>query len=1472
MRAFSRIMGVVWAGCLSMGCLSMGMFSMGAATANAAYGPVTVPTPLQPWQDWVMQDQAAYPCPFSLQDFETRVCAWPTSLNLDIERSGAGFSQHWQVYQAGYVALPGGDKVWPQEVMLNGKPAPIIVKDQHPFVYAAAGSTEIKGRLRWTELPDAISLPVDTALLTVTRNGERVVFPNLDAEGRFWLKQPQVEETQAPAQEEQVTVRVYRHLTDNVPFEVETLVEAEVSGKPREVVLGPALLPGYQLQSFSAQLPARLEEGGLLRAQLRAGLWQFRVTGHRTEAVTDVTKPASTAPWPDDEIWVFQPETHLRTVRVEDVDALDPQQTTLPDEWRQWQAYRLTSEQPLKLAVLRRGDPEPSPNQFNLEKTLWLDFSGGGWTIRDELSGQVNRHWRVQTDGQMSLGEANVNGQPQVITRLADQNDANRSNDGVEVRNGSLRLNAVSRIEAEGAPRHWMLSVSGWQEDFQQLSARINLPPGWQLLTAGGVDNASPTWLGNWSVWDVFLLLIAVAAVGKVLGWRWSVVALVALGLVYPESAVLLFLVLNLVAALALSRLLEAGRLRTVIDAYGRLSAFVLVMAILPFVVEQVRLAIYPQLQHASSRISDLGRYDSYSSLSSAAPAAAMAPAEADSAQEAGMVEEMPSSAPEPKRAEPLRKPRDARIMTMSGAASAQRAAQKEIQQEIDPQQAAQTGPGLPRWGWESASLSWSGPVAEGQTVDLWLLGPTENRVLALLRVVLLAVLVAALLGVQRKNGQWHWVPTFLRGSTPGKTDGTTQTTTQAATPTTTQVSASVLAVMLVFGLAGHSPSAQAEEAPSASSAATSLPDNSLLETLRERLWNARNCTPDCVGIETVNVQIEGTRLTLSLGVGALEEVELPLPDSQGQWQPQSVVIDGASELAMRRQDGIYSVVVPKGAQRITLSGPLRQRDAFQLSFAQAAHNVSVQAPGWNVQGIDQGQLTGGALLFAPEIVEKRREETPTLTQEPAPAFVTVNRNLRLGLTWQIVTQVVRVAPEQGAVQLEIPLLAGESVLTRDIDVSNGKARVALKANQSSVEWVSNLEPVAQLTFTAAQTAQWVETWSADISPLWHVDFEGIDPLKSQGSLQWRPTFRPYPGETLTLHIQKPAAKPGATATIDQVSLSANPGARESSFRLDLHVRTSKGGEQRLTLPEGIHLTEVLLDGQAQASEEANRNVVLQVAPGDHQVSAEWRSDDAMKGHWVTPLVSLSEEVARNVDLTVNVPEGRWVLFVGGPAIGPAVLFWGMALVLLVVAVILGKLPLSPLKSWQWVLLVLGFSTGSWFGLTVVALWFFALAWREKHLPELSETQFNLLQLALVGLTIFALAAFVEAIPAGLLGTPDMDISGNGSSMGQLNWYQDVMQQTLPQAWVISVPLWTYRALMLLWSLWVAVTMLRWLPWAWKAYSTQGYWRSSPRKPRPPKGNLRKGTQATSPDAAAAQPSPASAGDNVQPVSPPGRD
>jgi hypothetical protein len=69
-----------------------------------------------------------------------------------------------------------------------------------------------------------------------------------------------------------------------------------------------------------------------------------------------------------------------------------------------------------------------------------------------------------------------------------------------------------------------------------------------------------------------------------------------------------------------------------------------------------------------------------------------------------------------------------------------------------------------------------------------------------------------------------------------------------------------------------------------------------------------------------------------------------------------------------------------------------------------------------------------------------------------------------------------------------------------------------------------------------------------------------------------------------------------------------------------------------------------------------------------------------------------------------------------------------------------------------------------------------------------------------------------------------MNIVGNGSDRNLLRWYQDYSPSSLPQAWLLSIPLFWYRLAMLAWALWLSFTLLGILRYGWQAFSAPVLW------------------------------------------------
>ena len=136
-------------------------------------------------------------------------------------------------------------------------------------------------------------------------------------------------------------------------------------------------------------------------------------------------------------------------------------------------------------------------------------------------------------------------------------------------------------------------------------------------------------------------------------------------------------------------------------------------------------------------------------------------------------------------------------------------------------------------------------------------------------------------------------------------------------------------------------------------------------------------------------------------------------------------------------------------------------------------------------------------------------------------------------------------------------------------------------------------------------------------------------------------------------------------------------------------------------------------------------------------------------------------------------------------------------------------------------LLSLGVATQSLAVLVLMAAWFAALRWR-GYQSGWAGTRYKALQLGLILLSLATLGMLLGTIPQGLLSEPNMRIYPE--HYGNLSWYSDFTTGPLPQAWVVSVPMWVYRVSMLAWSLWIAFALTSWLKWGWQQLGAGGFW------------------------------------------------
>lgn len=1343
-----------------------------------------VPQALEPWIDWVMQRNPEASCPVNY-DNDARRCVWPGTLELAIDPKGARFEQNVTVLSESRFTLPGSPRQWPSQVRVDGRITSVVNQKSKPTIVLPVGQHQIEGSFDWTAVPNSIQLGGGTGIVKLTVNGEVVVQPDR-RKSQLWLRKTG-DRQPAKAPEDALSIEVFRQIADGQPLQVNTEIALQVSGKPREISFPQVMLADGIALSLRSRLPARLEPDGSLRIQVRPGKWAVRITERHRGAVDSLRSPQRDGRWPDQEIWVWDAAPEIRSAEVSGPDQIDPRQVSVPSDWQGLPTYKMPAGQAFKIKTLRRGDPTPEPDQFRLSRDLWLDYDGGAFAVRDRIDGRLTSTWRINADDRLQVGQISIDGRPQFITRAGDD-----ASSGVEVRRGRLKLVADSRIamvEPSGyGPLLSDIPAIGWQHDFQGVKTVLHTPPGWRVLAATGVDGAPGTWLEAWSLYDLFLVLIVAVAAGRLWGWHWALLSGLLLALTWhePDAPRIAWL-----AALAPIGLLKAinttGRLSQVLQVVRGLSLLVLILITLPFVVEQARSTLHPQLESTYNPHAPMHRRASAAIEKEAAePTAAHDDAENGSTVSAP--QESVSSSKYTRRS----------VKKIRNALKNKARADLRTQQTVDPKAVVQTGPGMPDWKWRSTRLSFNGPVLADQNVSLVMLSPTWRKIWQVTMLVLMGLMIWRLIGWRSgggKNGSWHWQP------------------------------AAVLLVAVQF-----TPAEAAE-----------FPPEKLLQELEQRLLEQPTAAPRAA-LPAMDIKIDSERLDLTLQVQTLQRTAVPLPADMRRLMPSRILLNGepAGNRTLSDDSARLWILVPEGQHAITLAFQLPQVNQFELALPLVPNNVVVEQTGWQVSGLNQDGVPGAQLTFVRE-QKASAAALKTLRPTDLPPLLSVVRTLRLGLTWQIETKVTRISPRGAPISVSIPLLDGESVITEKVSVKDHQVQARFSARAREFKWQSVLTPDAQITLKAPDNPTWNETWQLEASPIWRVEPSGIAPVFHQDSkANWLPTWKPWAGETVTLDVSRPAGIGGQSKTIDKVKLRVTPGIRAVDTTLEFTLRSSRGDQHTINLPDQAVLQQVNINGKNRSIRPENNQLILPIVPGSQSIRLQWREDRDIQTQWRGPVVNLGHDYV-NARIAVSFPKNRWVLWTSGPTLGPAILIWGVLGVMLVLSVILGRLGARtangaalPLGIISWFLLAVGLSQVTVLAMIVVAAWLFVLQARPALGASVSRWAFNGMQVGIGLLTITALGILLAAVQNGLLGHPDMQVSGYGSSASRFNWYADRGNSILPQVGVISVPLTWYRVLMLSWALWLAWSLLNWLRWGWVQFSDGGLWRPFVRKAKSP--------------------------------------
>ncbi len=913
------------------------------------------------------------------------------------------------------------------------------------------------------------------------------------------------------------------------------------------------------------------------------------------------------------------------------------------------------------------------------------------------------------------------------------------------------------------------LPAVGFNEDVKSLRATLMLPPGWTLLTSSGVDSARDAWLTSFELFEFFFAVVICLAVTKLTRWYWGLIAGATLLLCHGESDAPRYIWAAIVLLWALRTVARAWLLRALSIAWLS-AAGVLVILTLQFVVPQIRYALHPQLAEQQERTSYVEQAANNADNKEGGTGVRA------KGEEGSMGNPAAAAAPMARSAAPS----SLQIMQM-GSLQKQGPA---VNLSQDPTAVVQTGPGLPTWKWKAVPLGWSGPVERQHQMRLWLLSPLQTGLLMALRVGLLL----ALLGLVLRRG-WSAAPIKTRAAAP---------------------------VLLLLGLSLlHA------------SPANATPATATLDALRDRLLAPASCLPNCLSVGAARITAKGDELALEFEVAAATRAVFRVPGPLASWMPQGVEVDGHRSSALTASpDGFLLLRLEAGAHRVRLVGAVPGNE-LTLAWPDTPHSASFSSADWDAAGLKAGQRPASSLQLTRRPSSQPSAAKPTQAAA-IPPWLEVTRSIELGVTFRITTHLRRLTAAGTPIVLRYPLLVTERITQPERPVENGQVIISFGRDDTEASFESLLDTLPTLALSAPKDLPFYEIWQVQVGEIWSVAPSGLVPLASQSEQKHSWLFRPWPGESARFDVSRPFGSPGSTKTIDAVNIDTSPGTRLGTTVLTLQLRSSLAAMQRITLPAGSRIDSIFVNEQPRPFSPNESQVALAIAPGKTDIKLTFRENRGLSLLYRSPELRVDGN-AVNANLTLSLPDNRWLLATTGPSWGPVLLFWPYALAVLLGAWILGRVPRSPLKTWQWLLLGAGLTQLPAAAVAVVPVWFFLLWWRRDYVTT-SRWRHNWLQVGIVGLSIAMLGVLIAGVYLGLVVSPDMQVAGTDCSQSRLHWYVDHVAGQLPQPWVLSAPLWTFRLLMLAWAFWLALSLIAWLRWGYACFVSGSAWQPRPQR------------------------------------------
>lgn len=1387
-----------------------------------------LPDSLKDWSNWATDGYRKNNCHYRFDNAGEKFCYYISELDLNINKNAMSFTEKVSLMDDGYVRLPGSVSLFPYSVKINDKEIPVVNIDSFPYLFLEKGEHTIVGEAKTVGNIRTLNIPNDVAILNIKKDGKTLDFVDNDGNGLLRLDSKTAQKTETDA----IDVLAFRKIEDTIPMKMTLSMDLNVSGKDRLETFKNIIPENFAIVNISSNIPAYVQKNSDLVAEVKSGRWNITIEFRQLKESLEFSTRNLVN---DNEIWVFVGNQDRRIIQMpESMVSIQTKNTLLPEHWKIYPAYSIDRNSKIKLNAVSYNTPQE--DIVDLVRNIKLSFDGKFYSINDSLRASLRNDGRMYLEKPFILSSISIDGVPQAITKIKGENI-----NGFEIRRGNYNIATNSRIARNGDK----IAASGYNTITNNVIWNLDLAPGYSLFYINGADYVSNSWVSNWNLLNIFMVILLTVFFYYLFDIKKAVLGAILVLLLHhllPQFTMACFI---LCGNVLIERYVASGTLISKINSYVKYTLLSLMsLTLVSFMIIHIRWAIYPSLARP-----DIDEYFAnflgfgfllnfyivsaiiffLSSIFDKEKERTVAKVikvvgviylviyavnifttnktyyrerytferrfmETDSAELAMVNEDHMIE-----RGRMIKKESKLASNSLASGVKMQMNGGIQYQNQNVAKNKIQTGLGFPNWsGLSTIRVELKGPINSLDKFNIFLISPFMNVILAFAR-LLLAIYVIYFISNINVDAAKYKFDTIKRAFY-------------------------TILLMVLVGLNIPSNLNAKELINTTKSEAT--PSQEMIQQLRQKLTKETvpTCIPFCISIPNGSIANVDNKVTLNLSIHAADSIVIPLPMLQANnsngVEVTSIKNNGKDAKNVIKKYGAIFLQLQEGVNNIAMEMTLNDSsNKFFLSSITPINYLKNNLKGFKLDGDSNRnqsfQIT--RIVNDDKKIKSNFSKNPMLSKINIETFFTINRFINLGNTWQITTIVVRNNNIDENATVDVPLLANEKVINTDGKLSNNSLLLSFTPNETRKEFTSIIptEGVINLNYTDG-IVNYNEVWSLNVDFMWNFKTEGLKPIASDDQ---QLLFYPSSGDNLKIFVSQPEGVDGNIITFKKVDYKFKPGRTMQELKVSLLAESSESSFHKILIPSGSEVKNLRINGDNYPIMLNQNDLVLPINQGITNIDLTINLNKNISNVLKFPAINLK---APAVDITEEayVPVSRWILFTNGPLTGPSVLFWTQIPIWLCVAYILSRFVFIPLSFVQWFILLFGLSQTNILFTAIIISWFVVISLKNYLIDNFGYKR--LVYGCVIAISLLFLYSLFEGVSNGLLGTWNMKIIGNnsqliyenGNQLWKLIWYQDLSNGELPQAKIISLSIWIYRAMMVVWSIWLSFSLVRWIKWA----------------------------------------------------------